>query len=312
MELSPLKLMLFAPAFQEAPEWVQDLIRSHLVEEVPKFSKFIHGVSTLLDNRVSLLPFWLPQMDKDIRKPRTQHLLHDSPRPNRFSTSPVDFPSKKRNAGKKRASEIEIIVDSNGSEIIDDQTPLLDDDALSGSSGVASSMTSTPQGRRKQKFPSAMFKWTGLGLFKKDKDLTSQELSQRMSVQQKKRIALPVRVEPKVFFANERTYLQWLHCTYRFVDDTSGPTSSTTHPHFPQISSLYNPRRPRSRSPQLWRPRRPNLRPHLHPHRLHVHDLRHVLVPVACPDDPEQSLRTLRRPSWPDSLGGCFVFRRLD
>ncbi|KAJ3038290.1 GTPase regulator Nrf1 [Rhizophlyctis rosea] len=28
---------------------------------------------------------------------------------------------------------------------------------------------------------------------------------------QNKRIALPVRVEPKVFFANERTFLSWLH-----------------------------------------------------------------------------------------------------
>lgn len=27
-----------------------------------------------------------------------------------------------------------------------------------------------------------------------------------------KRIALPVRIEPKVFFANERTFLSWLHC----------------------------------------------------------------------------------------------------
>ncbi|KAG0061758.1 GTPase regulator Nrf1, partial [Podila epicladia] len=28
-----------------------------------------------------------------------------------------------------------------------------------------------------------------------------------------KRIALPVRVEPKVFFANERTFLSWLNFT---------------------------------------------------------------------------------------------------
>src|SRR5436190_5965497 len=28
-----------------------------------------------------------------------------------------------------------------------------------------------------------------------------------------KRIALPTRVEPKVFFANERTFLSWLHLT---------------------------------------------------------------------------------------------------
>jgi hypothetical protein len=52
-----------------APSWVEELINSHLVEEVPKFSKFIHGCATLLESRVGLLPFWLPQMDKDIRKP---------------------------------------------------------------------------------------------------------------------------------------------------------------------------------------------------------------------------------------------------
>ncbi|KAI8867785.1 SPX-domain-containing protein, partial [Ramicandelaber brevisporus] len=53
----------------EPPQWVEELINSHLVEAVPKFSKFIHGVSTLLESRAPLFPFWLPQMDKDIRKP---------------------------------------------------------------------------------------------------------------------------------------------------------------------------------------------------------------------------------------------------
>ncbi|KAH8925414.1 putative VTC1-protein [Atractiella rhizophila] len=38
--------------------------------------------------------------------------------------------------------------------------------------------------------------------------MSTQPLLQR---QNNKRIALPVRVEPKVFFANERTYLSWLN-----------------------------------------------------------------------------------------------------
>ncbi|EOR00985.1 hypothetical protein E3P92_00414 [Wallemia ichthyophaga] len=38
--------------------------------------------------------------------------------------------------------------------------------------------------------------------------MSTQPLLQRT---QNKRIALPVRVEPKVFFANERTFLSWLH-----------------------------------------------------------------------------------------------------
>lgn len=46
---------------QEPPKWVMDLVQSHLVEAVPKFSKFIHGCATLLPNRVDLVPFWLPQ-----------------------------------------------------------------------------------------------------------------------------------------------------------------------------------------------------------------------------------------------------------
>jgi len=31
---------------QEPPEWVRQLVSSHLVESVPKFSKFIHGCAT--------------------------------------------------------------------------------------------------------------------------------------------------------------------------------------------------------------------------------------------------------------------------
>lgn len=40
--------------------------------------------------------------------------------------------------------------------------------------------------------------------------MSTQPLLQRTA---SKRIALPVKVEPKVFFANERTFLSWLHFT---------------------------------------------------------------------------------------------------
>lgn len=64
-----LEVKLQTHVGQEPPQWVVDLINSHLVESVPKFSKFIHGCATLLEDKVNLLPFWLPQMDVDIRKP---------------------------------------------------------------------------------------------------------------------------------------------------------------------------------------------------------------------------------------------------
>ena len=58
---------------QEPPRWVRELVSSHLVEAVPKFSKFIHAAATLLYNRVELLPFWYMQMGTDIRKPKSSH-----------------------------------------------------------------------------------------------------------------------------------------------------------------------------------------------------------------------------------------------
>ena len=54
-----LEVKLSVRQGEEAPQWIRDLIASHLVEAVPKFSKFIHGCATLLPERVDLVPFWL-------------------------------------------------------------------------------------------------------------------------------------------------------------------------------------------------------------------------------------------------------------
>lgn len=68
-----LEVKLQTQLGQEPPRWVRELVSSHLVEAVPKFSKFIHGGATLLYDRVELLPFWYVQMATDIRKPKSSH-----------------------------------------------------------------------------------------------------------------------------------------------------------------------------------------------------------------------------------------------
>ncbi|KAI9885834.1 MAG: vacuolar transporter chaperone [Watsoniomyces obsoletus] len=67
-----LEVKLQTQAGQDIPDWVRELTSSHLVEAVPKFSKFIHGTATLFPDRIRLLPYWMPQMDVDIRKPVTR------------------------------------------------------------------------------------------------------------------------------------------------------------------------------------------------------------------------------------------------
>ncbi|KAG0206187.1 vacuolar transporter chaperone [Mortierella sp. GBA30] len=54
---------------EEIPSWVEYIGQSHLVEMVPNFAKDQHAIATLYESRVGLLPFWLSDMDRDIRKP---------------------------------------------------------------------------------------------------------------------------------------------------------------------------------------------------------------------------------------------------
>ncbi|KAL2440755.1 Vacuolar transporter chaperone complex subunit 4 [Exophiala dermatitidis] len=86
-----LEVKLQTQAGQEPPQWVRDLTASHLVEAVPKFSKFIHGVATLFPTRINLLPYWFPQMGVDIRKPITHRFGIERPANTAsYSTSDVD------------------------------------------------------------------------------------------------------------------------------------------------------------------------------------------------------------------------------
>lgn len=49
-------------------EWIADLMSSHLVKEAPRFSKFVHGVAELFEDQVNNFPFWLSELDIDIRR----------------------------------------------------------------------------------------------------------------------------------------------------------------------------------------------------------------------------------------------------
>ena len=49
-------------------EWLLDLMSSHLVKEAPRFSKFVHGVAELFEDQVNNFPFWLSELDIDIRR----------------------------------------------------------------------------------------------------------------------------------------------------------------------------------------------------------------------------------------------------
>lgn len=63
-----LEIKEHATQGKRSAEWIQDLTHSHLVKEAPRFSKFVHGVAELFEDYVNTFPFWLSEMETDIRK----------------------------------------------------------------------------------------------------------------------------------------------------------------------------------------------------------------------------------------------------
>ncbi|KAI5303013.1 Phosphate metabolism transcription protein, partial [Ascosphaera pollenicola] len=63
-----LEIRVRDDARKGSKEWLADLMRSHLVKESPRFSKFVHGVAELFEDYVNSFPFWLSTLDTDIRR----------------------------------------------------------------------------------------------------------------------------------------------------------------------------------------------------------------------------------------------------
>ncbi|PRQ75987.1 VTC domain-domain containing protein [Rhodotorula toruloides] len=265
-----LEVKLQTQMGQEPPEWVRELVSSHLVEAVPKFSKFIHGCATLLPNRVDLVPFWLPQMETDIRKPATQKAQIQRP-PTSHSNTNSGTPSETRSTDLAQYTEpVSDDEEDEGNRHIGataDEAGWADLDPQAAAEAKAyreaqSKVAKGPGGRSEQShlvaappkppksnefFP----KLTPANLSKlldsryeleRDRGLNQQgpsteareeaeatgaaeatgnpsglslvpgrvEYVSSFRAGQGKKIAVPVRVEPKVFYANERTTLAWI------------------------------------------------------------------------------------------------------
>ncbi|VVT58568.1 uncharacterized protein SAPINGB_P006274 [Magnusiomyces paraingens] len=222
-----LEVKLQTQMGQEPPQWVRELVASHLVEAVPKFSKFIHGCATLLPDMVTQIPFWLPQMDVDIRKPIMAHYGIEHPAHYGSSIS----------GGSDDAGyfdEEELVGD--GVAAAAGSVVRFDSDANAPTSSTSENAPllahSVPKPKNTFYKPvhfenlppalgstfSALYNPIAnffFDVFIKQVDVSTipagTEFISDIKVPKGKRICVPVRVEPKVYFANERTFLSWMH-----------------------------------------------------------------------------------------------------
>ncbi|KAH8716832.1 VTC domain-containing protein [Phaeosphaeriaceae sp. PMI808] len=215
-------------------EWIEDLMNSHLVKESPRFSKFVHGVAKLFEDNVNTFPFWLSEIDNDIRKEpekafddeqeRKRKAAEDdfvvgslfgaraSPSYRPSITSPAGTPAATLSVPKSASAAAHSqpvvgapIVGSHLSYIsqqqentgrVAEEHDSSDDEGLSkGKKGGLAAMFpsfSTSKYARKQRnkiqLPPGI---VDPGVWIKDQGI--------------------VRVEPKVWLANQRTYIKWQH-----------------------------------------------------------------------------------------------------
>ncbi|RMZ83139.1 hypothetical protein DV738_g1382, partial [Chaetothyriales sp. CBS 135597] len=219
-----LEVKLQTAAGQQPPQWIRDLTASHLVEAVPKFSKFIHGTATLFPDRINLLPFWFPQMNVDIRKPLkaagqalAQHAREQQEEERREANghaAPGNSLDEEERLASQALGDEEYLYDSDN-EDDDAAVDALEEARRSGS------WQYYPLWIKRQAhlggnaiFNALSFIPTRTNIAGDDRDPLAQTnaviVGKRFKAPPGKRIHVPVRVEPKVYFAAERTFLSWL------------------------------------------------------------------------------------------------------
>jgi VTC domain/Domain of unknown function (DUF202) len=186
------------------PKWVTELQNSGMLYECHKFSKFVHGCAVLLPEDVQSVPYWVD--DVSLR----QSIIESD--------------------GMRVLAAQAVGVGPGANELYDHLLPFgtTVDNRLETAVGRTSADIAASHGLTGEKAPLLEESNYGTNFYNLDEELavtdeedddeemlcgwnfpfcsgynnTSYELLAPTSVQ---------KIEPKVFFANERTYLHWLH-----------------------------------------------------------------------------------------------------
>jgi uncharacterized membrane protein YidH (DUF202 family) len=220
-----LEIKVKEEAHRKTPQWVQDLMASHLVHKAPRFSKFVHGVSSLFEDHVNSLPFWLSEVESDIRKdPHTAFAEEEEAKARRaednlivgsFIGSPkgrsasykpaISSPIGKSFLGDRLAAET-----SSKSRAMSDAEPGGKGKARKTDDDEDEERTRSHQagyGTLSSVFPSFSLSRYGQSRRQKNVQLPPGVTKPSQLIKD----SGPLQVEPKVWLANERTFLKWQH-----------------------------------------------------------------------------------------------------
>ena len=210
--------------------WLADLMSSHLVKEAPSFSKFVHGVAELFEDYVNSFPFWLSDLETDIRRDPETAFQEEQDRQARVAEDEMAvgsfLPSSKlsESAQKGRIGSIGSpgqLATSFGRSLSRSapkaSAPLeptaeerdSDDDGLQGDTAV--DVTDSSRGGLKSFLPFSNSRYArrhrqqGRGW--EDAPLPPGVEKPEFWIKDQG----PLKVEAKVWLANQRTFVKWQH-----------------------------------------------------------------------------------------------------
>lgn len=222
-----LEIKVKEDGVKKHPQWVEDLISSHLVHKAPRFSKFVHGVASLFEDNVNNLPFWLSEVETDIRKdPQAAFeeeeqrkarkaedeqvvgsFLGGTSRPNASYKAAVSSPLGKSYMAERMAAEERSEVAGRRSDFSGKKSS---NAGLSDDVGEGSSSRGGGYGTLSSVFPS--FSLSRYAQARREKSVVLPPGVTKPL--QLIKDSGPLKVEPKVWLANERTYLKWQHICF--------------------------------------------------------------------------------------------------
>lgn len=221
-----IKMRTASPGKKSA-EWIEDLMSSHLVKEAPRFSKFVHGVAQLFEDYVNTFPFWLSQMEVDIRRDPQQAFEEEVAkrqkehedetavgsllRKGSLSTSrtsngkkvisPVGSPSVLGGEGASFRRSSAQVSSQQTEDVVEEPD---DDETGQQAHTTGTNGSAAPSGLRKL-FPT--FSTSKYAASRRKRALPPGVVEPKAWIKD----AGPVRVEGKVWLANQRTFIKWQH-----------------------------------------------------------------------------------------------------
>ncbi|KAG6144989.1 hypothetical protein E4U22_008275 [Claviceps purpurea] len=213
---------------RKRPAWIEDLMTSHLLHPTPRFSKFVHGVASLFEDHVNNLPFWLSDLETDIRKDPQQAFEQEEQRRAQraddvqavgslIGTVPSSYKAAQSSPITKSYLADRMSADAKAalSASMRRKSGAIPGEEEEGESSNAPQDDSLAESTRRGGYGTLSSVLPGLSLSKyaRAKRARKAQLLPEGVVEPTQWIKNmgELKVEPKVWLANERTFLKWQH-----------------------------------------------------------------------------------------------------